>query len=338
MIKELHESGELIYTEEDLEALDSDEDDEETDSDDSDAGGPSEDADDDHGGDSEIDDGLNDPDSFPIHTESERSADEDDDLDHEANDEDVAMEEAESENLESASTSVPQDHDEAYDADDEDADNYDSEPSNANGDSDPGSDESDDESGEDIRAPILKLSNELLTKIVLSLDPPTAVCLGLSCKQHYKMVPAACKTTFRKICPRFADESSGSPLLPPYYPTPEEILVQRYASTAIKLIDAVRDYDKPRPKCLLSTDYIALMNRLAGYDILFNPNNLNYCSVNDGHMTDSPGAVDNCGVCTVMQLMQAFRVYSNHGVGEGPSDYEFNYVEDRAQIDWRGFR
>ena len=376
MLKELEESGEVTYDEDGDDTPDAGEDDDEdSDSDDSDGGGPNDDQDDgDQDGESEIDDGLNDPDSFSIHTESERSADEDDDPDdgandgdagsdavmsnadsaiecdvsrveqtdadvtqdlHEGNfdgDEDDAVEEAGSGDLESALSSRFKDGDELSDSDEGRSDDTDNDLSDENDDSDLDSEGSDDKSEGDDPAPIQKLSNELLTKIVLQLDPPTAVCFGLSCKQFYKLLPVVSKTTFSKICPRFADESSESPLLPQYCPTPSEIMLQRYAITAIKLLDAVRDYNDSKPKCLLSTDYVALMSRLSGSDLLFNPYNINPCSVYQGHTSDSPGALNDCGVCTVVQLMQGFRVFGNHGTEEGPSDYQFNYIEDRAGI------
>ncbi len=316
MLEELEESGGVTYAEKD----DEDPDIGGGDSNSAGGGGSSIDLDDDEDTDSEMDDGLNDPDSFSIHTESERSADEDDDLNDGADDDhddgaddnhndgadddhvvsDAVMSDADSAigwdesivekraaqtaleghedvpdvhkdngfkettamNQGSASFPTSEDDDEASEDDDEDAEYNDSKPLPKDGGSGSDSDESDDEGEEDDPAPIQRLSNEILTKIMLRLYPPTAVCLGLSCKQFYKVVPAACQTSFRRICPESRSENNLPTLLQPYHPTTEEKITSQYALTAFRLIDELREDMQDMSKYLVSPDYISLVGRL----------------------------------------------------------------------------
>ena len=191
-------------------------------------------------------------------SEDDDEASEDDDEASEDDDEASEDDDEASEDDDEAS----EDDDEASEDDDEDAEYNDSKPLPKDGGSGSDSDESDDEGEEDDPAPIQRLSNEILTKIMLRLYPPTAVCLGLSCKQFYKVVPAACQTSFRRICPESRSENNLPTLLQPYHPTTEEKITSQYALTAFRLIDELREDMQDMSKYLVSPDYISLVGRL----------------------------------------------------------------------------
>jgi hypothetical protein len=116
------------------------------------------------------------------------------------------------------------------------------------------------------KAPIQQLSNELLTDIIRNLDPPTAVCMALSWKQFYQVVPAACGVSLGEICPPFENTpDSNRPLLAPYS-APEGRLIDQAAFRAAYEILKRQIYlladNRVLPELVLTPAYADLTERI----------------------------------------------------------------------------
>ena len=58
---------------------------------------------------------------------------------------------------------------------------------------------------------LVDLSNETLSRIVCNLDAPSAVCLGLTCKQLMSLVTTVCNRDLVSIVPKYAYSDQGTP-------------------------------------------------------------------------------------------------------------------------------
>jgi hypothetical protein len=121
-----------------------------------------------------------------------------------------------------------------------------------------------------VKAPIQRLSNELLTIVIRNLDPPTAVCMALSCKQFYHVVPAACGVPLGGICPPFKSDSGVSdskikePNLAPF--SADELLLADVAASGAAITAVRRQMSlfdgRTLPKLMLTPAYSSLIDKL----------------------------------------------------------------------------
>jgi hypothetical protein len=116
---------------------------------------------------------------------------------------------------------------------------------------------------------LLGLSNELLTSIILNLDPPSAVCLGFTYKQLCRLVPIVCKTSdIWSVCPKWSDQRyyGWKSLLTGYTPKQFQLDRQAVSRLAFKSLQQLYrqspDVNILLPDSLLSLERMELELRL----------------------------------------------------------------------------
>ena len=173
-------------------------------------------------------------------------------------------------------------------------------------DSDLESDDSTEADEDESQAPLQKPRNQLLAKIIQQLDGPSAVCLGLKCKQFYVLVSAVCKRSLGDICPRNYNFRSECILVQPYDATEEDEITTRYAALAIKMVEALRS-DLSTPARLLEDEYIGLMRRLTPSSLMcYLDPEIEHCSTRYGHYRLAGSRYgEPCPVCFMIKVIKA---------------------------------
>ena len=211
---------------------------------------------------------------------------------------------------------------------DHNADSGDSGSSEDDGGSDPESNSSDNESDQDDRAPIQRLSNELLTNIICNMDAPRAVCLALTCRKFYALVTVVCERDLWDICPIFykTDQERGisgtPPMLQPYQADIWETQHQLYSITACKTLLRMGWMMTPKrwermvkrlSNAVLTLEYTALSKLMPwlSFQYLFG------CSCGYAHFRVGLGcSSEDCLICTQMSFLEA-----GHPFGESAENY-----------------
>ena len=261
-----------------------------------------------------------------------RSIETEDGHSDEANQEEVA---AEFGSQKGSADSDTDQHD-TSDLDNGSSDRSESEPSEDEDDIgfDPDSVSLDDENAEDNRPPIQKLSSELLTSMVSSLDPPSAVCFALTCRRIYAFVIELCQADdIWDICPVFQDRKSdeiagrASLVLQPYVPRDWVTRRHMYSALACKILihlfvdmygNEHGNYEKDIPsfpRSLLTPEYTWLRAVVANSKTL--PEYTNECHIL-GHIEYPRGAAEHCMICTQKRVLESCR--------PGQEDYK-SYLE-----------
>jgi F-box domain len=321
IIKELEASGEITYDDED--GIDQGGDKEDDDGRDSGDDNGDDDSGSDNGED-ESDDGtdpnesgLDDGDSITINSDSERSTYEDDQI---IEDSDINASGDTKMQDEALKAKAPDDQDdqdpnhtesdeEATDSSEVGPENDDNNPSDDGDDSDTSSEDTDDEIEDSEPAPLQTLSSEMLIKIIHDLDPPSAVCLALSCRKFYSLIPYICKTPLWEICPVLEDDGGikPPPMLQPLFVRKiywlERCLTQMACKMLFRLLKCV---DETLPKSVLSNEYIKLWQQanLQSY----RDGDCSYCR-DAGHLPCPRSAMleDECRICLMMEFVRGVR-------------------------------
>ena len=161
------------------------------------------------------------------------------------------------------------------------------------------------------RKQLLDLSNELLSRVVPFLDPPTTVLLGLTCKHLLNIVTSLCQTDLMSIVPKYLGSAKPPAILEPYIPTEEESFMMFCAKGALSLcwqIGFDRFYKDTR---VFSFEFLKVLSRL---DYAPNDRIGHWCF---GHHHVHLGDDVPCAFCTMtMSLKWSY----NAGRNQGKSD------------------
>ena len=173
---------------------------------------------------------------------------------------------------------------------------------------------------EDTSKALLGLSNELITIIVTNLDPPAAVCFGLTCKHLKTIVTTCCGRPLDKICVKLAAQAldiEPLALLQVHCPSDAVLRTLRDVQYAVEYREVEREKDIGKHQ--LHTEYISLMNYM-----MFSPwvtqRHRNLTCLCRGHIHlvtdnyDGHEGWEECWICDHLDHIRQIRTATRHEV------------------------